>query len=176
MAAVQKIWGSILFPAGPLGGKSLRDNGTWASPVIFAHYADATTPDTATTDLYSDTIPASTLAVNGDILRVEYAGEYAANGNDKHLTVELDGTDVFDTDAIAENDTDWTIDLTIIRVTSSAVRIKCVFNSASARLAVYTELTGMDLAAAVDLKLQGRTPDNAGDLTARLGCVTVFAQ
>jgi hypothetical protein len=67
------------------------------------------------TDLHSITIPASTLAADGDTLRVTMGFSTAANANNKTLKLKFGSTTLLDTTALAANATDAIIEAVITR-------------------------------------------------------------
>jgi hypothetical protein len=76
-------------------------------------------------DLASFTVPAATLAVNGDRLEFEAAGTFAATANNKRIRVKFGATTIFDTGVLAiTSASDWQISGTIVR--TGAATQKCV--------------------------------------------------
>jgi hypothetical protein len=133
------------------------------------HYADRTTSGTTTETLWTDSLAAGKLAVNGDRLEAQYSGIFAANGNSKSLTVNFAGTDIFATGGLTENATHWWINISITRVNSTTVRCAVEAMTGVHFTPVYTEITGLTLSNAYDLLLKARTITAAGDLTAKKG-------
>jgi hypothetical protein len=148
------------LPAGSSGG----------NVSLFKRFLDATTTGTVRESLYTDSIPGLTLGTDGDSLKVEYGGIYAANGNNKRVYVSFGGTDIVDSTTLTENDKHWDIDLTILRKDSATVRCISEFiaDGVAAKIK-YTEITGLTLSAVNDLKLEATTSGAAGDVTAKLG-------
>lgn len=70
---------------------------------LFDHFADAGTGANSTEqDLYSDTIAASTLLANGDMLMGHYSAQMLVHAsNTRRIRVYFMGTAVFDTAALA---------------------------------------------------------------------------
>lgn len=136
---------------------------------LFDEYADATTAGVAYEDLYSYSVPAGTLAANGDCIDFEYQGTTAANANNKVFGVTFDNSTVFDSGTIALNDGHWNLRGKIIRVNDTTVRVWAVYSDSSGNgLTNYEQLTVVGLTSnAYLLDLYCRTPDNAGDITAR---------
>lgn len=137
-------------------------------PNLFQSFADSTTPDTATTTLLTATLAAGQLGTNGDTIRVLFAGTFAANANRKLVYPHIFGTDLTQFDA-NQNGGNFLFEVEIIRVSSSVVRV--IYHrtiTGVAEFLQYAEITGLTLSNALDLKLIGRTPDNAGDLTLKI--------
>ena len=137
---------------------------------LFDQYADATTSGTTEEELYSNSITAATLSTNGDKLSIEYAGIFAANGNSKVLRAEIFAAEVVN-ETFSDNDVDWEIELTIIRVSNTVVRTQSTVTVDGVTCKVlYNEITALNLTTTdYDCTLFGRTPTQAGDLTAKMG-------
>lgn len=131
------------------------------STVLFDHYANAGNVTTGETTLYTDTITQNTLLNNGDKLDVQYGGAFVSSGTaTREIKIYFAGTVIFDTGALTLSlSSDWTIYLTLIRVSSSVVRYMVSMTTEGAALAAYTnagELTGLTLSAANILKITGQ--------------------
>jgi hypothetical protein len=73
--------------------------------------------------LHSFSLPAGSLANNGDYLRVSYSGKFASNDDDKRVVISFGGVTVADT-SLADFDLgDWTLDILYIRLSSTSVRM-----------------------------------------------------
>lgn len=127
---------------------------------FFVRFASQATTGTSTQTLWTDVLAANTLSENGQTLRLLYAGTFAANSNQKKIWLDLFGTAFAGIDTV-HSDGAWRIEATVVRVSSSVVRIS-VFPEE------YKEITGLTLTTAQNLKLVARTPDTAGDLTAEM--------
>lgn len=67
-------------------------------------------------DLITYSVPANTLRTDGQYLRFEMAGTFAATGNDKRVRIKFGSTTLLDTDAIATSDLGgWIARGTILR-------------------------------------------------------------
>lgn len=150
-----------------------------AGGAIFDHYVDVGNSTTTETDLYSDTIPASSLGSNGDKLSAEYGGTFVSSATaTRQIKIYFGGTAVFDTGALTLSlSSAWTAYVTIIRVSSSVIRYMISFTTEGATLAAYTavgELTGLTLSNTNILKITGQAAGvgaATGDITAKLGSV-----
>lgn len=95
--------------------------------VLFDHYADLADSGSGTeVALYSDTVPAGALAVNGDKLHVWYAGQTTAHAsNTRTLKVYFAAvTAQLQTDAFTSSSVNrWYANLEIIRVSATQVRL-----------------------------------------------------
>ena len=80
-------------------------------------YTDLRTIGNITTGLdplHSFTLPAGTLANNGDSIKVHYFGSFAANANTKRIQLNFDGTSAINL-AIVQNGGGWDYDVTYTR-------------------------------------------------------------
>lgn len=80
-------------------------------------------------DLHSFSLPAGSLAANGDYLEIEYGGNFASNNNDKRVVFSVGGsihedTGLFDVDALG-----WAIRARIIRLSATSVLVHSVFEA-----------------------------------------------
>jgi hypothetical protein len=135
---------------------------------IFTRLTDQSTSGTTAETLWSNTLPAGRLSGGGQMLRLIYAGTFAANSNQKLLWLELFGTSIdgFET---AQSGGAWRIEAEVMRVSSSAVRVSALYVFGASLLTEYREITGLNFSSSQSLNLAGRTPSNAGDLTAHMG-------
>jgi hypothetical protein len=160
--------------------KVLREDATWAvaKSALFDHYADAGNTTTSETDLYSDTLAASTFAGNGDKVMARYAGAFVNSTSSKRLRIYLGGTLIFDTGALTVSAaSDWDIGVTCIRESSSVVRCSVAANLTGAStgdFANYVRVTGLTLSGTNVLKITG-TASGVGpatnDIVASIGTV-----
>lgn len=91
---------------------------------IADHYATVASVTTGETDLYSDTIAAGQLAVNGDKLRAQYAGKFIAHATaTRTVRLYFGGVAIFTTQALTTTGTlwSWVFDVTIMRDTVNHV-------------------------------------------------------
>lgn len=75
------------------------------------------------TDLITYSLPKNSLTNNGDILEVDAWGIYAANANNKTITLAFGSQTILTTGAIAANDGTWSLKAKIIRKTSTSQEI-----------------------------------------------------
>lgn len=124
---------------------------------LFDHFADAGNTTTVETDLYSDSIPAGTLNTDGHKLVANYAGIFAANTTTKRVRGYFGGTLVFDSGALAMTAavTGWTVEVRVVRVSATVVRIVAEFNGVALITPPYTEITGLTLTNAQIMKITG---------------------
>lgn len=144
--------------------------------VIFDHFVDAQNTTTTKTDLYSDSILASSLGANGDKIDAEYSINVLSTGGvTKQITVEFAGNAIFDTGALSISaSTDFSVQVFIIRNTSTSVICTVTANSTGASTNAYakvTKLSGITLSGANTLKITGQsgTGGATGDITAVSG-------
>ena len=138
----------------------------YALESLFDEYADATTSGTSGETLYTYTLPAATLAANGDSVNAVYMGTFAANANQKELNIDWFGIGLTGI-ATMQNGGAWRIEVDAVRVSASVVRLSVQTTHGTSTSTEYTEVTGLTLANSQTLMLSGRTPTSAGDLTAR---------
>jgi len=130
--------------------------------VIFDHFVDVNNSGTNETDLYSDSMPANVLNVNGDKLEIQYGGTFSgAASATQELRAYFGGTLIFDSGALSIGvATDsWNLYVTIIRDSSSSIRCSSSLTTNFATLsayAKYTAVTGLTLSNANILKITGQ--------------------
>jgi hypothetical protein len=141
-------------------------------------FTDVGNVGTGEDDLYSYTIPASTLDTNGHQITARYGGIFVNSVSTKQVKVYFGGTMVFDSGALTITATSaWTLDVFCIRVSSSVVRCSVSMNSSGASLAgeaSYTEVTGLTLTNTQVLKLTGETAGAStadNDIVAKVGAI-----
>lgn len=74
------------------------------------------------TALFSTVVPANTLNETGDALDVEASVKYAANANNKRITLNFGGTDFVNTGLVPANNASAVVRGKIIRTSSTSVR------------------------------------------------------
>lgn len=113
-------------------------------------------------DLMTFSVPASTLATNGDRIDFRMAGTFAANVNSKRVRIKFGATTLLDTTGLAFNGADWVVRGTIIRSGASTQKAYCIFESNSALLSATADYTtpGETLSGAVTLKATGEATSN----------------
>jgi hypothetical protein len=163
---------SLAVKAGAAAGNTAKVGGT-----IFDHYTDVGNGTTVETDLYSDSILANTLSLSGEKLKSEYGGSILGHATaTRQIKVYFGGTIIFDSTALAvvANNV-FSIDVSIIAVSSSVVRYRVVFSIPGISfLVVVGELTGLTLSAANILKITGQAGGvgaATNDIVAKMGTV-----
>lgn len=150
---------------------------------IFDHYADVNNGTTVETDLYTDTIAASTLGTNGDKIIAQYGGIFTGSATStQQLKVYFGGTVIFDSGALAIGvaTPNWDIKVTAIRASSSVVRCSVTLITSSAALlgaAQYTAVTGLTLTNTQIIKITGTAAGvgaGSNQITASEGTVSWF--
>lgn len=158
-------------------GKSTTDFAN-VGGIIFDHFADANNSGTSETDLYTDTLSASTLGTNGDKVVATYQGIFTgAAAATQQLRVYFGGTQIYDSGAlsIGAATNNWTVNVVVIRESSSVVRCAVYINSDFATLfpySTYTRITGLTLSNTQILKITGTAAGAGGasnQITAKLG-------
>lgn len=146
---------------------------------LFSYTVDSGNTTTSETDLYSDSIPASTLNTNKDKLEARYGGKMVNSATaTRQLRLYFAGSVIFDSGALSLSaSSDWDLEVLIIRVSSTVVRYTCKLNLTGASLSAYTsvgELTGLTLSNANTLKITGQAAAvgaATNDIVAKLGDV-----
>lgn len=137
--------------------------------VLFDHYDDVSISGVFDTDLYSDTIPANTLTVNGDKLLAEYT---VVSGGDLETKILFGGTTIFAGILDIVNAT-GRINVTIIRVDATTVRCTTLISMDNGS-AVLTDVQYISITKTLSnsqiLKLVGNSP-SATPGTAKMGFV-----
>lgn len=135
---------------------------------LFDFVTDATTTGTASETLYDGEIAANALINNGEAIKIEAAGTFAANTNTKIIWCEVGGSQIGDVaTGVTSNGKDWVLDGFLIR--EDADTLKYYIEQTVDGETVKTDagkINSLDFTAAIDFTLRGRTPTNAGDLTA----------
>ena len=146
------------------------------SQFLFDHFADVGNGTTVETDLYSDTLAASQLSTNGQKVSAQYGGILVGHATaTRQIKVYFGGTAIFDSTAITvASNCSWTVDVTIIRVSSTVVRYRVEFTSLAYMAPTVGELTGLTLSNTNILKITGQAGAAGAatnDIVAKLGYV-----
>ncbi len=144
---------------------------------IADHYADVPSGLTET-DLYTDTLAADTLAVDGDKVTALYVCTLVFSTSTKQVRVYFGGSAIFDTGALTVSAAgSLIIPVTIIRESATVIRyaISATTKAASTtEFAVVGRLTGLTLSSSNVLKITGTTAGTgsaSGDVVATMGTV-----
>lgn len=134
---------------------------------------DASNSGSTETDLYSYSMPASTLENNGDRVIADYSGISAAAATYK---VYVGGTQVYTfsmANALTTASNAWRATVTIIRLSSTTVRVTVDGYSDQGGGWVYTEVTGLTLTSgSTIIKLTGKNDAGSGTgITAKMGTI-----
>lgn len=141
-------------------------------------YADANNTSTTETDLYSYTIPASTLGTSGEKLQGIFGGSFLGSTSSKRLRVYFNGTTIFDSTAVAvAANADWYVKVVGIRDSGNSMRFITEMVD-SGMLAFtktqYVQATSVTFSGSITFKITG-TASGAGaasnDITAKVGVV-----
>jgi hypothetical protein len=140
--------------------------------------ADANNTGTGETDLYSHTLSANKLTLNGKAVKFRITG----TNNDATATEQIKGyfagTNIFDSGALTISAAgDWIIDMEVQRTTSTTAAATVTFNAANTTVTIpvkYTALTGLDWTTTNIFKVTGTAAGGTGgsnDITAHVGKV-----
>lgn len=146
---------------------------------LFDHFADVGNITTGETDLYSDTVAASQLGVNGDKLRASYSGTIVAHATaTRDIRIYFGGTKIFDSGGNV-NSTGGSWDFSILVVRESSTVVRCLVQGRVQSPIVtsysnYTRITGLTLSATNILKITGQAGASgaaSNDIVASAGFV-----
>lgn len=127
---------------------------------LFDHYADVGSVSTTETNLYSDSIPALTLGVNGDKLTAIYGVSFVNSTSTKRVRLYFAGTVIFDTGALTISAaSEIILNVFIIRDSSTSIRYSVnasTTGTSTATFATVGKLTGLTLSNANIMKITGQ--------------------
>lgn len=170
---------SYNFPSGSLAAGSSTAVAKLGG-VIFDHYADGGNGTTVETDLYSDTLPASILATNGDKITAYYGGIFVSSATaTRQIKVYFGGTVVFDSGAlsISAGSDAWYVQTTVFRESSTVIRAITTMSTTGAAInayCTYTRVTGLTLTNTQIVKVTGQAAGvgaATNDIVAKVGSV-----
>lgn len=140
---------------------------------VFHSVTDAPTTGTVIETLYSYTMPANTLAADGQALTIEVWATTAANANNKTLTVVFGATTIGTSTAAGFNGETMSMRCQLYRVTATTQKGRCNFQSftsgtltANQNAVITSAAPGETLSGAVVIAIRGTTPTASADLTA----------
>jgi hypothetical protein len=105
--------------------------------------------------LKSFTVPANTLAANGQVLRYVANGVFAANGNNKRVRVKFGATTVLDTGVVTHNNLAWKVVLEIMRTAPTTQECSAVLEVDGVAPLVKDVAAAETLSGAVTIQLTG---------------------
>src|SRR5262249_8207016 len=131
------------------------------------------------TDLHSYTIAANVLANDGDSIDCNIGGQFAANANNKRVRMYFGGTLILDTSAIAFYNSQWSMFVSVIRISSSAVFCNIIGGGTGSGTNIVfpnnITVTGLSFTGTLILKATGTATSN-NDVTATASVVRKFAK
>ena len=107
-------------------------------------------------DLATYTIPANTLAVNGQGIRVHASGVVAANGNDKTIKLYFDGVAVITTGVITDNNKNWVLDALVHRIGAGSQRLDAQGQHDATMLSTVSNTDAADETGTIITKITGQ--------------------
>lgn len=129
---------------------------------------------TVETDLMVYSLPAGTLAVNGQKLRITGAGTFAANGNTKTIRIRFGGT-IVSTRATTASGGAWTIQAVVVRTGAATQKaFGTQFESGNGGQTTYTT-PAETLSGAIDVKLTGQSGTASSDVVGEIFTVEWLA-
>lgn len=139
---------------------------------------DVNNSGTGETDLYSYTIPASTLSLDGSKIDAVYGGTFNDITSTPRLRVYFAGNNIFDSGALTVSATGgWNVSTFLIRTGATTARVIVNVNTPGTSItthSVQTDLTGQDFNIGNILKITATVTGAGGgsdDATAKLGTV-----
>jgi hypothetical protein len=158
---------TLAIRAGTSSG-SIKTGGTLRNQV-----SDADNALAAETDLHTYTLSASTLSATNDYVEWESGGVFANNANNKQIRAYFNGTLIYDTTALAFQNTSWRLRFRVTRSGSSGASALAEWISEDAALksaSRWTSVTGITWTGAIIAKTTGTATAN-GDITEREFCL-----
>lgn len=164
---------------GTLTGRGVLATGTTVTPgtgtgtavarvggVLHVYTTKQTTTGTVEEVLATYTLPANTLARDGQAVRITAWGDNAANTNGKTERIRVGGIGgtVVAQRASAVSGAIWRIDLIVVR-TGAATQVSSALLTENNALSTWAAAPTATLSGAVDIVVTGETPTAAGDLT-----------
>jgi len=109
------------------------------------------------TTLFSYSLPAGTLAVNGQAIHIRAAGSTALNGNTKTLKMKF-GAVTFSTILLGSNTINniWAADCYITRNTATTQKCNCILNTTDGLMVAQVSSAGETLSGAVTFSITGQ--------------------
>lgn len=150
--------------------------------VIFNQFLNVGNVTTTETDLYTDTLPASTLAVDGESLEAVFAATTLGSATaTTEMRIYFGGNVIYDSGALGlSTASDFNYNVDCIRVSSSIVRCSVAASTTTASAApytVYTEITGLTLSNTQVFKITGQRAGvgaASGDINGRFAKIKWF--
>ncbi len=160
----------------PAGGSTDRFA---ISGVLAQYYTDAGSVGTSETDLYSYTIKANTLSLDGSSIYGYYAGILSSSASNKTLRAYLNGTLLFDSGALNTPGllNHFALYVNIIRSSSTAARASVTVHTdtnTNFSSVNYTTVTSLNFATNQTLKITGQASGGSAadnDIVAKLATV-----
>lgn len=152
----EKVWRALR------GGLDVRLGG-----VLNINTTSVANSGTSETDLISYTLAKNSLTTNGDLIEIIASGIYAANGNNKTVTLKFGSQTILTTGAIAANDGSWKIRAEIIRKSAATQEISADIISSNGSVTDSTTRTAGTQTLADDLiiKCTGTSGTASDDIT-----------
>jgi hypothetical protein len=139
--------------------------------------ADVAHDGTGTDVFYTYSIPAASMAVDGDYVQFEYNATFAANANNKTIIVAYGGTTMYTSGTVAKNGGSIRVKGTIWRTAAATQRwsIEVVDDASTTRFPTVSAYgtAAETLSGAVALEFRG-TATAASDIVAKTGVVQMF--
>lgn len=157
--------GVVQVKAGSSSGTEAKVGG-----VLYAPAPSSTGNSGASeTDLLTYTIPASTLATNGDSVRIMAGGTFANTANNKIVRLRFGGTAIFTSTTGAFQNSNWAIEATVTRVSSGNQRFTAKFWTSDTvqPVGVNNGVTSITDTASIIFKVTGTSASTTDDVVGR---------
>ena len=132
---------------------------------IFSSVTPASNAGVAETDLITYTLPANTLAVNGQRIHIRVIGTSAATANNKTFTLYFGGVAIATVGPTALNNEPWSYDAVVARTGASA-QIAFSFFQRNGTPLSFSATPAANLATDLIVKVTGTSAVAGGDVTA----------
>lgn len=129
---------------------------------------------TSETDLYRYSVPASTLATDGNSIEATFSGAYSNSGNSKVIRVYFGATEIFDSGNLINSvgTNHWKLEVQVIRTGAATQKCNVVLTSSagvSIPLLVSYSAAAETLSGALDLAVTGQSSAAAPEITKETG-------
>lgn len=139
--------------------------------------ADVAHDGTGTDTFYSYSIPAGTMATDGDRVEFKYVATFAANANNKTILAVYGGTTMYTSGTVAKNGGSVTVEGSVVRTGAATQRFELrVLDDASTTRFPTVSAYGTaaeTLSGAVAISFQG-TAGAASDIVAKVGYINFY--
>ncbi len=133
---------------------------SWKTHQLFSSTTGVGNVGAGEDDLYSYTLPAGQLSANNQVVTAQFSGYVIGHASGtRTIKIYFGGTNIFSSGALAEtSNTNWQANVTLIRVSSSAVKYAVTFmRRATFSTFAMSQVTGLTLTNTQILKVTGES-------------------